>query len=179
MEESLQKYLGPYKTSALEKYLDNLMSKKETRCPIVGYGISPCDDSYQYSRACAASDNASLWTYIVISVKGIASKRLAEDILGSFDKEISSKLSPEQQPPQVLYTLNDDSNTLYRARSPRIKGTLPDARGSPELPAREDTELTPLGSPRGGYVVKSNFIEVELAFEEPRSASSLPIARHS
>ncbi|KAI0525718.1 hypothetical protein F5B22DRAFT_658503 [Xylaria bambusicola] len=166
MEKSLQKYLRHYKVTALENYLDELISKNEAHFQIVGYGISPCNDGYRYTKAGAASDDASLWTHIVISVKGIVSKHLAEDILESIDKEISSKLSPEQKPPRVSYTLDDDSNTLYRARSPRIKGTLPDARGSPKIPAHEETDLTPLGSPRGGYVVKSNFIDVEIAFED-------------
>ncbi|KAI1363553.1 hypothetical protein F5Y08DRAFT_340510 [Xylaria arbuscula] len=166
MEKSLKMYLGPQKATALEGYLDDLISRPVAQCPVVGYGIWPCDETYRYATVEATNDDGSLWTHIVLSVRGILSKDMAEHILADVDNEIYSKLSPEQQPPRLSYALDDDSSTLYRAKSRRIRGTLPESWEGLKVRASEEDSHptdTPPASPRGDFVTKSVFVEVELA----------------
>ncbi|KAI0533273.1 hypothetical protein GGR58DRAFT_487501 [Xylaria digitata] len=179
MDESLKRYLGTKKSAALEKYLDDLTAKPGAQ-PFMGFGVWPRDDNYRLKEIDAVGNNDSLWTHVVISVKGIFSKRMAEHTLRNIDKELDVKLSPEQQPPRVSYCLDDDSKTQYRAKSYRIRGTLPPRSGNLERRASEDSgslDITPPGSPRGGYIVKTNFVEVELGFEdEPLLVTMPPVA---
>ena len=177
MDASLQKYLGPQKVAALEEYLDDLVSRPETQCPIVGYGIWPCDESYRYARVEATSNAGSLWSHIVRSVRGVISEAMAEGILADIDDDIHSKLSPEQLPPRVSYGVDDDSNTLYRAKSRIIRGTLRESRGTVEPRASEEgSDPTPLASPRGGFVTKTVFVEVELTSEGSSAVVSATVA---
>ncbi|TGJ83914.1 hypothetical protein E0Z10_g4860 [Xylaria hypoxylon] len=169
MDESLKKYLGTQKSAALEKFLDDLTSKPEAKRSFVGFGVWPCDDNYRHSEVDVTGNNDSLCTHVVISVKGVLDRRTAEDALRKIDREMDVKLSAEQKPPRVSYCLDDDSNTQYRAKSCRIRGTLPTSSETPEDPAHEEggsVEATPPASPRGGYVVKTEFVEVRLGSEE-------------
>ncbi|KAF2970397.1 hypothetical protein GQX73_g3245 [Xylaria multiplex] len=104
--------------------------------PFVGFGTWLCDDNYRV-QVDAAGINDSLWTHVFIAVEGVFSKSLAQHTLRNIDKE--------------------------------IRGTLPPSSGSLEGQASEESgnlDITPLGSPRGGYIVNTNFVEVELGSED-------------
>ncbi|KAI0120219.1 hypothetical protein GGR51DRAFT_496884 [Nemania sp. FL0031] len=113
----------------------------------------------------ATSSNAGLWTHVEIDVKGTIDGYKAKETLEIIDKEINEKLSPEEKPPRVSYSLDDNSKTLYQAKSCRIRGTEPIGSKSPERheAIRERFDPTPPGSPKDdGHLVKNKFVEVEL-----------------
>ncbi|KAI1153594.1 hypothetical protein F4825DRAFT_244302 [Nemania diffusa] len=170
MDESLKKYLGTQKSAALEKYLDALTSKPEAKSLFVGFGVWLCDSNYQLAELDATGSDHVLWAHVVLAVKGVVDRRTAEDVLSKVDKEIDETLLLEQKPPRISYTLDDDSNTQYRAKSHRVRGTLPVAGDvGPYSQTFEHGEgvddPTPPASPRDGYIVHTEFVEVELGSE--------------
>lgn len=165
MDASLKAYLGPQKSAALEKFLDGLIARPDT--PFIGSGIWPLDGNYRYMEVDPTGDNDSLWTHVTVSVRNIVGKSTAEELLRMVDEAMDKELSLETKPPRVSYSLEDDSNTLYQAKSLKIQGTRP-VPGR-ELPSEfvyqmDDSYIpTPPGSPKGDYIVNTEFIEIDLA----------------
>ncbi|KAI2643484.1 hypothetical protein GGS21DRAFT_18455 [Xylaria nigripes] len=131
MVQTQQYRLPNRRPITLDGYFDSYISAPRDGRLFDYYGISACTDNFSSEEEELMINWNWLWTCVDIGVDRKVDEREAKRILREVDEGLAMELWLQHKPKRIAYRFHNESNTVYLAKSYRVRGEL-----SPPRPRR-------------------------------------------
>ncbi|OTA99202.1 hypothetical protein M426DRAFT_90564 [Hypoxylon sp. CI-4A] len=112
----------------LNDILEEHISKRDRIIVAFGIHASNLEKSNTNAAEKFAGDKVSsdieVWTVVSVYANGILGKSQAIETLKALEKDIDRRLPRDSKPERLVFCLEDDSDSVFRAKSHKVKGNL-------------------------------------------------------